>query len=384
MIRFHGFIPITIRPAFWLFAALIGFMYSRSVSGTLIWMGIILFSVLFHEFGHAITAVMFGRKPRIEIVALGGVTIHDGQKLSAWKQFFIVLNGPLFGLLLALFAWLALKISLFSTGLMAQILADITIINVFWTVINLLPIMPLDGGQMLRIGMEAAFGAKGFQYALLIGVVIAAMASFALFLFQEFLLGAFFFFFAFQGFEMWRATRDLVDADKEDSLKALFVQAEEAFLVGRKEEAMQSLLSLRIQAKKGMLWKAATQQLALLYYEGGNRKEAYQLLQEVQRDLKDEAACVMHELAFEEENYPLVVSLAPRVFRLMQRGDVALRSAYASAQLKLVKSAIGWLQAAIENENEKDLLQEAVDNSLFDPVREDPKFSKFLKSLKKT
>lgn len=324
--------------------------------------------------------MMFGRKPRIELVALGGMTMHDGQKLSSWKQFLIVLNGPLFGLVLALAAWLAMKISFLSTGMPAQILRDVAIINIFWTVVNLLPILPLDGGQMLRIVLEAFFGAKGLQYSLVIGVGLSILISLALFLFRDFLLGAFFFLFAFQCFEMWRATRGLTDTDRQENLKEIFLKAEEALLTGRKEEAMQNLLSLRIQAKKGLLWKTATQQLAVLYFQSGNRDEAYSLLQEVQDDLSDEAASALHELAFEKGNYPLVISLAPRVFRFSQEGVVALRSAYASAQLKLVKSAIGWLQAA--HEESEGGIEEALASTLFDPVRNDPTFAKFLNSLK--
>jgi len=207
------------------------------------------------------------------------------------------------------------------------------------------------------------------------------MISLALFLFQDFLLGAFFFLFAFQCFEMWKATRGLADTDHKQDLKELFVKAEEALLLGRKDEAMQMLLSLRLQAKRGLLWKTATQELAVLYYEGGNRQEAYDLLQEVQRDLGDDAACVLHDLAFERGNYPLVVSLAPRVFRVSQEGAVALRSAYASAQLKLVKSTIGWLEAAIEQKGSD--IAEALESSFFDPIRNDPVFSKFLRSLQK-
>ncbi len=380
MIRFNWPIPVSIRPTFWIFAAIIGYLYSKSFMGTLIWIGIIFFSVLFHELGHALTAMIFKRKPRIELVALGGLTVHDGQHLSSWKQFLIVLNGPLFGLLLALLAWLAMKLSILSVGIPMQILRDITIINVFWTAVNLLPIMPLDGGQMLRIILEAVFGTKGLQYSLIVSVVLSIGISLALFFFQDFLLGAFFFLFAFQGFEMWKATRGIADSDHKSDLKELFVKAEEELLAGHKEQAMQHMLSLRLQAKKGLLWKTATQELAILYYEGGNREEAYALLREVERDINDEAACALHDLAFEHGNYPLVVSLAPRVFRIMQEGAIALRSAYASAQLKLVREAIGWLEASIERED--GTITDAIGSSLFDPIRTDPLFSDFLHSLK--
>ncbi|MBI3236126.1 MAG: M50 family metallopeptidase, partial [Chlamydiales bacterium] len=100
MITIPGKIPILIHPTFWLFAAIIGFMNSQSFIGTLIWVGIIFISVLFHEFGHALMACLFGKKPRIELVALGGLTYHSGEGLSLGKQFLIVLNGPLFGLIL--------------------------------------------------------------------------------------------------------------------------------------------------------------------------------------------------------------------------------------------------------------------------------------------
>jgi hypothetical protein len=97
MIRIPGRIPVSIYPTFWIVAALIGYVNSMSWMGTLIWMGIIFVSVLFHEFGHALTAVMFGKNPRIELVAFGGLTYHEGENLPFWKQFFIVLDGPLFG-----------------------------------------------------------------------------------------------------------------------------------------------------------------------------------------------------------------------------------------------------------------------------------------------
>src|SRR5947209_5378336 len=100
MIRIPGRIPVAVHPTFWLFAALVGYANSMSVLGTMVWVAIIFISILFHEFGHALTALLFGKSPRIELVAFGGVTYHEGEKLPFWKQFFIVFNGPFFGFLL--------------------------------------------------------------------------------------------------------------------------------------------------------------------------------------------------------------------------------------------------------------------------------------------
>lgn len=94
MLYIPGRIPIIIHPAFWIFAAIIGYVNSLSLLGTLVWVAVIFISVLFHEFGHALTAFCFKQKPRIELVALGGLTYHEGKRLKFSKQFLIVFNGP--------------------------------------------------------------------------------------------------------------------------------------------------------------------------------------------------------------------------------------------------------------------------------------------------
>ena len=100
MIVIPGPIPVAIHPLFWLLATVIGWIYSQSLPGVLIWIGIIFFSVLIHEFGHALTAVAFRQRAQIQLVALGGLTSFEGPKLRFWQQFLITFNGPLFGFFL--------------------------------------------------------------------------------------------------------------------------------------------------------------------------------------------------------------------------------------------------------------------------------------------
>src|SRR4051812_44657305 len=100
MIKIPGKIPISIHPLFWLLAAFIGWMSSYTLSGTLLAICVIVFSVLFHEFGHALTACAFGQKTRIELAVFGGFTYRQGRKLKLWEEFFVVLNGPIAGLIL--------------------------------------------------------------------------------------------------------------------------------------------------------------------------------------------------------------------------------------------------------------------------------------------
>jgi stage IV sporulation protein FB len=195
-------IPVRIQPIFWIFAALIGFMSSGSLFGTAAWVGIIFFSVLFHEYGHAITATLFKQKASIQLVALGGLTSFDGPKLKPWQHFLVVLNGPLFGFGLFLAATWALHYPW--KPIPGAILRATQVANLFWTVVNLFPVLPLDGGQLLRIVLEACFGEKGLRATLLIGAIISSVCTVGFIWWHQYLAAALFALFAVQGFSQWK------------------------------------------------------------------------------------------------------------------------------------------------------------------------------------
>ena len=377
MFQIPGKIPITIHPAFWLVAAIIGFINSLSFLGTLIWIIVILISVLIHELGHATTALLFGLKPRIELVAFGGLTYHKGEGLAFWKQFFIVLNGPLFGFMLFVIAFLLLKVPALSMGVTGSFLTLFYWINLIWTILNLVPVMPLDGGQLLRVVMESIFGIQGFRYSLLIGTVVAGLMSLGFFLYQRYLIGALFFLFAFQSFDAWKKMRTLSEPDRSEGLKEALEAAEIDLEAGRKEKAISELEKIRLDAKKGMIYTASTQYLAFIKFEQGNSLEAYQLLLPIRPELSAEALCLLHKAAFTQKDFSLVADLAAGCFQTLPNYEVALRNACAFAALSQAKPALGWLETAFQEglENVKEVLQEPY----FDAIRTDPHFESFLK-----
>lgn len=379
MIHFRGRIPILIYPTFWLFAGLIGFLNSQSLLGTLIWVGIIFVSVLFHEYGHALTALVFGKNPRIELVALGGLTHHDGQKLPFWKQFFIVLNGPLFGFLLVIIASVLLHVPAFSQGTAASILSLTRLVNLFWTIVNLLPVMPLDGGQLLRVVLEKIFGLKGFKYTLITGIVIATGISLFFFVTQAFLVGALFFLLAFQSYDALRRTRHLSETDRDDTLRQQLEKAEELMQMGKKEEALSLCEEIRAKAKQGMIYELATQYLAFFKYEKGQVKEAYELLLSIREELSGDALCLLHKAAFEQEDFSLVVQLAGTCFQTWPTVETALRNAYAHAHMQQAVPAVGWLQTAI-NEGLTEV-DKVISDPIFDAIRQEPSFQELQKTL---
>lgn len=372
-------IPVKIYPIYWIFTGILSLLLGGgNILQSLVWMVIIFVSVLFHEFGHALTAKMFGRKPRIELVAMGGITYHDGEKLPFWKQFLITLDGPLFGLILAFIAGFAE--SLITAPALKTILLQMYLINIFWTVINLVPVLPLDGGQLLRIGLEKWFDFKGLRYTFLVSGIFALIASLFFFAFQQFLPGAIFFLFAFENLDNYRKSRNISGSDRNEELKKALVAAEALFREGRKDEALAAFQSLRGTTKEGMLYDASTQYAALILDDQGKPQAAYDLLKPLQERLDPPTLLLLHRLAFEHQDDTLVSSIGASVFQLFPLAEVALRNAYAAARLKQPQGAIGWLQTAQQNGAEN--LNEIVKESAFDSIRSDDAFKEFTSSLK--
>ena len=380
MILIPGRIPVAIHPFFWIMAALIGWINGRTLLGMFIWIGIVFFSVLIHEFGHALTAVVFKQKARIQLIVLGGVTSFEGPKLKFWQQFLITFNGPLFGFFLFLGATALLQMDWTGWPILYGILRATQIANLFWTIVNLLPVIPLDGGQLLRIVLEASFGIKGFKAALLIGAILSVLLAFYGFLIQQFLIGALFFLFAFQSFDSWRRSRGAIISDREEENRQLLIQGETAFQEGKKEEAKRIFENVQQKAQGGILAATASQYLAILFMQEAKHKEAYDLLLPIRDQLADDTRCMLHQLAAEYRNYSVVAEVSSECYQMAPSQEMALRNARAFAYLNQPKLAGGWLQTAWSFGGIE--LESVLREEEFVPLRGNPEFEEFLEKLK--
>ena len=304
---------------------------------------------------------------------------HDGKELSFLKQFLVIFNGPLFGFLLGLAAYFLAELPEVTSLPLKAFLINFRNINWFWTAINLLPMLPLDGGQLLRIILEKIFHAKGLRYAFCFSMLLALGASLCLFLLQQFLAGAIFFLFAFESFNGFRNSKYLKESDRNTAFKDELLQAEMQLQMGQKKEALEAFEKLREKAKEGIIYVLASQYAAFLHYELGEKKEAYTILKSLQDRLDPQGLCLLHKVAFEESDFSLVSKLSGPVFQATQDVEVALRNAEVAASLTQVEAAIGWLETAatLGSFDIKALIQ----NKSFDPIRSDPAFHSFVSRL---
>ncbi len=385
MIVIPGRIPIIIHPLFWLCAGLIAYMNKAIIPaspliGILVWVGIVFVSVLFHELGHALVAVAFRQKAGIQLVALGGLTSYEGPKLSFFKQFLIVLAGPLFGILLGAAAGLCMQLDWSRFPLIHNILFVTLWANLFWSVVNLIPVMPLDGGQLLRIVCEGMFGVKGYRASLLIGASFAALITLAAFLFSQILIGALFALFAFQGFDLWRKSKRATSEDRDDAIGRKIEEGEKALQEGKRAEAEQIFAEVAEHTKSGLIHTTSIQYLALLKAQAGQKEEAYQLLLPLEEQLAEEMRCLLHKLAAEHQNWPLVAKLSAECYQVKQTQETALINARAFASLNQPKHAGGWLQTAWRQGGFD--LDKVLQEGAFQAIERDPEFQHFLQTMR--
>lgn len=358
MIRIPGTIPIHIYPIFWILAFAIGWINTPSMAqvgpnavflGVAIWVAIVFLSVLIHEYGHALTALAFGQRAHIDLLGFGGLTHRHGKKLKLWKEFLISLNGPLASFLIYLSAMFLLTFMGNSTSLFRSILELTAYANLFWTILNLLPIQPLDGGRLLSIILEGVFGIRGIKTGLLLSAIFAAGIGILAFIGHMLLIGALFMLLAFENFRSWQNMLHVVENDRDDTLQQNMKEAEKEKQKGNDQAAYQQFAHIREVTQKGHLYVTATESMAEILFDQERFQEAYALLQPLKSKLDPKYLHLLHDLAFKVQDWKTVADLSGPVYQEFPGYETALSNAISYALLGQVRPAIGWLQSAIRD-----------------------------------
>lgn len=203
--------PVRVHPLFWLMCLLMG--GTQDPKGIVITILVFFVSILIHELGHALMMRRFGRDCHVVLYGMGGLAIEGsgnpyassyhprGDRRTPWEQIYISLAGPMAGFTLAGL------VLVFAKGIggeleprwfynvvpgyhihqgprisveLSAVLNSLLYINIWWSVINLLPVYPLDGGQvaMQMLTMQDPHGGlvRCLQLSIAVGIGMVIFA----------------------------------------------------------------------------------------------------------------------------------------------------------------------------------------------------------------
>lgn len=186
MIRFTLFgIPITIEPWHWIFLLIIGSGIGNDLSGNTQLLTIAVFviaatfSVLVHELGHALAIKSCGFPTGIVLTGLGGYAFFPANIATRRQHILITACGPIAQLLLALVSWLILQYVSLPTEMASVLVSFLFVVSFFWALLNLIPVIPLDGGVLLAHFL----GQKRYKLSLKISIAAAIIGGFLVYYF---------------------------------------------------------------------------------------------------------------------------------------------------------------------------------------------------------
>ena len=190
---------VRVSPWFWLMGAVLGWglaMGGDTRTGLLylaVWVVCVFVSVLLHEFGHVWMGRWFGSHGHIVLHSFGGLAVGSNALNRGWQRFVVAFAGPLIQLVLfAILVVIGMALGLVSpqtenwvyppawvarSDLLGRTLGFLLEINLFWPILNLLPIWPLDGGQMSREVFVAANPRNGVVLALGLSAALAGLMA---------------------------------------------------------------------------------------------------------------------------------------------------------------------------------------------------------------
>jgi len=133
----------------------------------------LILCLVFHEYGHIKAMKYFGMKTKgiYLIPFVGGLALSEDKINTRWQDVVISIMGPFFGLILSI----ACLIGYWITDL--EILAGLAVFNALLNLFNLLPVLPLDGGHILK-SIAFSINSKVGIVACVLGAILGVYISY--------------------------------------------------------------------------------------------------------------------------------------------------------------------------------------------------------------
>jgi stage IV sporulation protein FB len=181
-------VPVRVEPFFVIVAVLFGIQL-EPLWLVFAWVVIVFVAVLVHELGHAFTYRAFGQRSAVVLHGFGGFTVPTGggrRALTRRRSIIVSLSGSIVQLLVI---WLPARFLLQTDWAEDQLIQWFTgdqgfnwylvlyyvqFVGLWWSLFNLLPIRPLDGGHV-------AEELLGFETACKVSIGAGAVAAFVAF-----------------------------------------------------------------------------------------------------------------------------------------------------------------------------------------------------------
>jgi stage IV sporulation protein FB len=343
MVRFRFLqIDVLIEPAYWLVLLLFCFQPSHSLVHLLLAAIGFCFSLLFHEYGHGLAALKLGYSPRIVLGPFGGCTTYPSYGLSGKQQFFITASGPLFTAFLATICYAVIRAHALDREWL-YFFYWMMKINIYWLIVNLAPLLPLDGGHLAKYLLVKWRGNQGLRWSFALSNITAVAGVTFFLMIQNYMLAFLFFIYGMQNIQTFR----LLPAAEKPDLTELYNQAEEALRKGEQKRA-KKILRYIARSKNEPIRVQALINLARILGQEGDPLAGQQLLLSVGPEKLGNAKWLLCKLAYEAGNFSLAAQYAFEVYHLHPTYETAIMNARIFAQIDNAHLAAGWINTATQ------------------------------------
>lgn len=328
-------VPVRVDPSFAFLVLIFGYFFYLGPGGSngtalfIAWIPIATGAILVHELGHALVGRAFGLSPFVMLHGMGGVTQFDARAhraLSHGRRVLITLAGPLAGIAAGV---VAVIIGFFAPPVAGSIqhgvLDAVFFTTLGWGVLNLIPMLPLDGGHIVATVLDRFFGIRGVLFARIasigLAVALGALALWARSWFTVFILG-------WLAYNNWRSYQLEKAWQSEAPLKPYLQRAFAALEAGQTAEVQKLAEAIRSAATSPATQATASHLLAWAHLLDGDAEAARRALDAAPKGHPPDAFLegrVLLECGRPSE------AIGPLVEALVDRGDDASADALAQA-----------------------------------------------------